>query len=413
MTASRSEQPRRLAVLTPYAVAPPRHGPQIRVAGILGHLGPGWEVSHFSQSVQRSDLPFPPRRVQGGPHWVEHRMLDPISIGWLVGLTKLVHFPAVYADRLLALAPRRPVRRALAEADAVLVSPHYQFAWVRRHTPEGTPIVVDCHCIEADVWPSKGDAFTRRLNEAIRAGELDAWRRADCVFATCDGEAELIRSLGAREVVVVPNAADVERITPVATPDERRRERARLGLDPDAVIGLFIGSSGWANVEAAEILAGLAPELRAAGIETVVAGRVGIGRPPTEGCSWVGEVEDVAPWLRAADIALCPLEHGSGTSLKVVEYLAAGLPLVTTAVGARGLGLTDGREALFAEPHEFPAAVRRLVEDSGLRTRLGEAARAHAVARFSWSAAGTTAAATFERLLAAPRPSVTSAAPAR
>src|SRR5258707_4510393 len=75
---------RLLVALTPYAVAPPRHGPQIRLAGELGNLGEGWRVVHFSQSIQRTDLPWPPRTVQGGERWVEHRLRDPVAAAWLV-----------------------------------------------------------------------------------------------------------------------------------------------------------------------------------------------------------------------------------------------------------------------------------------------------------------------------------------
>jgi glycosyltransferase involved in cell wall biosynthesis len=398
-----SEPSRRLAVLTPYAVAPPRHGPQIRVAGILGNLGPGWEVAHFSQSVQRTDLPWPPRHVQGGPRWVETRMRDPLSIAWLVGLTKLVNYPAVYADRLLALAPRRAVREAIESADAVLVSPHYQFRWVRRHTPASIPVIVDCHCIEAEVWGPRESRLSKRLAADIEAGELDAWRRADCVFATCETEADYIRSVGASEVVIVPNAADVDRFRPVQSGAERIAERARLNLPAEELIAVFVGSSGYANVEAADIITRQAPDLRRAGVEVFVAGRVGAGRESVEGCTFVGEVPDVVPWLRAADIALCPLEYGSGTSLKTVEYLAAGLPLVTTDVGVRGLSVTDGQEALVTTSDQFPSAVATLVADPLLRERLGAAARAHAVNHFSWAAAGETAAGVFGRLAAGQR----------
>jgi glycosyltransferase involved in cell wall biosynthesis len=389
---------RRLAVLTPYAVAPPRHGPQVRVAGILDNLGPDWDVVHFSQSLQRTDLPWPPKHVRGGPHWVETRMRDPLSFAWLVGMSKLARYPAVYADRLLSLGPRRDVKAALASADAVLVSPHYQFRWVRRHTPAGVPIVVDCHCVEAEVWKARTSRITRAINDEIRRGELEAWRCADCVFATRAEEADYIREIGAREVVVVPNAADVERIRPVSGPDERALERDRLGLPTDKLLAIFVGSSGYSNVEAADIIAGQAADLARAGVAVVVAGRVGIGRESADGLRWVGEVDDVADWLRAADIALCPLEQGSGTSLKAVEYLAAGLPLVTTAVGVRGLSVTDEREALVVATADFPRAVARLVEDAALRERLGAAARAHAVEHFSWQAAGRTAAAVLARL---------------
>lgn len=389
---------RRLAVLTPYAVAPPRHGPQVRVAGILGHLGPAWDVAHFSQSLQRTDLPWPSKHVRGGPDWVETRMRDPLSFAWLVGMSKLAGYPAVYADRLLSLGPRRDVRAALSSADAVLVSPHYQFRWARRHTPPGVPVVVDCHCIEAEVWKARGSSLTRAINQEIRRGELEAWAQADCVFATRSEEADYIRGLGAREVVVVPNAADVDRVRPAADREERARERERLGLAGDRLLAVFHGSSGYANVEAADIIARQAPEYASAGVDVVVAGRVGVGRAPVEGCRWVGEVDDVAPWLRAADIALCPLEQGSGTSLKAVEYLAAGLPLVSTPVGVRGLSVRDRSEALVVPSADFPGAVRQLTEDAALRERLGAAARAHAVAHFSWAAAGTAAAEALARL---------------
>lgn len=388
---------RRLVALTPYAVAPPRHGPQIRVAGVLGNLGPGWEVEHFSQSIQRTDLPIPPASVRGGERWVEHRMRDPLSAAWLIGLGKLGGYPAAYADRLLALAPRRRVRAALASADAVLVSPHYQFPWVRRHTPPEVRIAVDCHCIEGDLWPERTARWTRRVAREIREGEIAAWRAADMVFATCEEEAERIRAAGARDVVVVPNGVDVQRFG-AADAEQRAAERLRLGLNVAGLIAVFVGSAGYENVNAMTPLQRQAAGYAAAGVHVVVVGRVGIGREPASNITWTGEVADVVPWLRAADIAVCPLTGGSGTSLKTVEYLAAGLPLVSTPVGARGLGLQDGVHALVREIADFPAAVATLAGDAPLRARLGAAARAHAERHFDWASIGALAASSLERL---------------
>src|SRR5439155_438951 len=84
-----------------------------------------------------------------------------------------------------------------------------------------------------------------------------------------------------------------------------------------------------------------------AGVRVVVVGRCGLGRTPVDNVLIVGEVPDVADYLRASDLALCPLVSGSGTSLKTIEYLAAGLPLVSTEVGVRYLGLRpDGAPAV-------------------------------------------------------------------
>jgi glycosyltransferase involved in cell wall biosynthesis len=384
--------------MTPYAVFPPRHGPQVRLAGLLGNLGDGWEITHFSQSIQRTDLPWPPATLRAGPHWVEHRMRDPISAAWLVGLSKVGHYPAAYADRLLALFPRRHIRRALARADAVLVSPHYQFPWVRRHTPSTTPIVVDIHSIDADVWPARRAAWTRMVAREIREGEQRAWAAADMVFATSEEDAEVARRAGARRSVIVPNGVDVDRFAPAKGADERLQLRRLLGL-PDGPLAIFVGSGGYANVNAVAIIERQQEEFATAGIAVVVVGRVGQGRAASGAVTFSGEVADVAAYLRAADIAICPLLDGSGTSLKSVEYLASGVPVVSSPVGVRGLGVVDGVSAIVRDVEEIPAAAARVLADPDLARRLGEEGRQLAVDRFSWPGIGATAATALGRLV--------------
>jgi starch synthase len=73
--------------------------------------------------------------------------------------------------------------------------------------------------------------------------------------------------------------------------------------------------------------------------------------------------------------------------LKVYEYLAAGMPVVATAVGQIPSILEDGRTGLMvppADPAAFAAALIRLAGDPALRERLGGRARAAAVGRYSW-----------------------------
>lgn len=394
---------RRLVVFTPYACAPPRHGPQMRIAGLLRHLGPHWEVEHYSQSIQRTDLPWPPRSVRGGERWVEHRLRDPVSAAWLVGVAKLTGYPPVYADRLLSLVPRPRLKRALAYADVVVVSPHYQYRWVRSHAPSGLPIVVDCHAIEHLVWPPRRRWWTRVFSTEIATGEIEAWRHANVVFATCEKEAEIIRGVGASRVEVVPNGVDTRRIRPADGEEERTAIRRQLGISPEAIVALFVGSAGYANRHAVDVLEERAAALAALGIEVHVVGRVGIGRRPRRGMRFWGEVPDVAPWLRSADIALCPLlnEGGTnGTSLKTVEYLAAGLPVVGTPAGVRGLPVRNGVEALVCPLDDLVAAVGTLGSDAPRRRALGLAARELAERHLSWERIGARATAVLDDLAA-------------
>ena len=73
---------------------------------------------------------------------------------------------------------------------------------------------------------------------------------------------------------------------------------------------------------------------------------------------------------------------------KIGQALSLGLPIVTTSIGAEGMGLENEREVLVADdPRAFAAAVLRLYHDSDLWSRLSSAGREHILANFSESAA--------------------------
>ena len=107
--------------------------------------------------------------------------------------------------------------------------------------------------------------------------------------------------------------------------------------------------------------------------------------------------------LGVADAALNPMRWGSGTNLKMFDYALAGVPLVSSAFGNRGVDFVPGRDFLQAEPDEVPAALRTLraeaEETIDARTR---AARAHVEERFAWRtiAAAWRANPAFQSLLA-------------
>ncbi len=77
-------------------------------------------------------------------------------------------------------------------------------------------------------------------------------------------------------------------------------------------------------------------------------------------------------------IVLVPLRAGSGVRLRIVEAWAAGIPVVTTAIGGEGLVTVDGDGAALAEtPHAFALAVAALAADGSLRSRLVARGREH------------------------------------
>jgi len=88
----------------------------------------------------------------------------------------------------------------------------------------------------------------------------------------------------------------------------------------------------------------------------------------------VGFVEDLSPVLWDARMMVVPLRYGAGLKGKIVTALAHGLPVITTSIGAEGMGLTDGVDVIIAdEPGEFAAAIERLNTDDALWASLSRA----------------------------------------
>lgn len=96
-----------------------------------------------------------------------------------------------------------------------------------------------------------------------------------------------------------------------------------------------------------------------------------------ERAHFVGEVENVAPWLSAADIFVLP-SLWEGLPIALLEAMAMGLPVLASNVDGVPEAVEDGRTGLLAapgKPEELAAGLRRLIDDPDLRRRLGEGAR--------------------------------------
>jgi glycosyltransferase involved in cell wall biosynthesis len=101
-----------------------------------------------------------------------------------------------------------------------------------------------------------------------------------------------------------------------------------------------------------------------------------------------GPVDDAIRELARAKVAVVPVLAGSGTRLKILEAWAAGVPVVSTTLGAEGLGARDGESLLLADGGPaFAEAVSRLLACMDLRQRVGAAGRLLLEKEFTWEAA--------------------------
>jgi glycosyltransferase involved in cell wall biosynthesis len=102
-----------------------------------------------------------------------------------------------------------------------------------------------------------------------------------------------------------------------------------------------------------------------------------------------GTVDDVRPFYAAAVAAVVPIRSGSGTRLKILEAMAAGVPVVSTRLGVEGIEAEDNVHLLLADSGpEIAAAVGRVASSSETRNRLSQAARALVCRVYDWSVIG-------------------------
>lgn len=223
-----------------------------------------------------------------------------------------------------------------------------EFEWIF----EANPMIkwvfdtIDLHYVrlarEAELFKTKK---LMRKSARFKKLELAIASKADLTLTVTDDERKLLKEQGVKNVAVIPNIHESHHLTEY--PEFSQRE----GL-------LFIGSYHHPpNVDAVKwlveeimpivwerhripvTLLGNAPGKEVKALETDLV------KVP-------GYVKDIEPYFANHRVFVAPLRYGAGMKGKIGQSLAYKLPIVTTAIGAEGVGLTHGLDVLIAEDKE-------------------------------------------------------------
>ena len=284
----------------------------------------------------------------------------------------------------------RCVRRLLQlHRPALVVVTSIWAYWPLRRLKRRPPVVLDAHDVLAGAIEERfgaGHPFTR----LVAAWEGRVVRRVDHVFACSDlDRQQFIARYGVspERVSTVPNGVDIAAWQ--AAPEGAVDAEVEALLQGATVL-FFMGKLDYQpNREALQFLArnvmpALEREADGTTYRLLVCGGPAPATAPHPAMVLAGRVPDVAPYVRRADICLAPIFTGSGTRLKILEYLAAGKPVVSTSKGAEGIEGAAGVEFELAEAEDFAAAVRRLAADPAAARRMGEAGRQRVAQQYDW-----------------------------
>ncbi|MEX1025184.1 MAG: glycosyltransferase family 4 protein [Planctomycetota bacterium] len=259
---------------------------------------------------------------------------------------------------------------------------------VRALPPGRTPVLLHHHKLDRVLYELlTRDAGPKRHVDLFKLARLEreATRRFPKQLFCSREDADLFRATHPRvEPFVLPSGFDPDVFAP-APFDER---------DPSRL--LFLGSMDYGpNVDGArwlieDVLPRLSSALPSVKIELVGA-NPGAAVRALAGTrvEVTGRVADVRPHLATAGALVVPLSIGGGTRLKIVEALAMDTPVISTTIGAEGLGLEHGRHLLTADDGEsFARAVLELVGDRSAARRLAETGGSFVRERFPWPRLG-------------------------
>jgi glycosyltransferase involved in cell wall biosynthesis len=255
---------------------------------------------------------------------------------------------------------------------------------------DGVPAVLRAHNLE-HLWLARyADrtknpvvrAFARRQVARMERAETELCGRCRLVLAIRDEEAEVLRRLAPRtRVETVPLGIDMDRYRPRDPADPPAV--ALIGSwdwPPNADGGRMFLERGWARVRARVPAA----RLRVVGKRMTPTFAEAARRA---GAEVVGYVDDMAVEFARAALMVVPLWMGTGVRVKIVEALAARVPVVTTTIGAEGLGLADGVHAAFADtPEALGDAVAALLEQPERARALADAGYERVRAEYSLAA---------------------------
>lgn len=387
--------------IAPYPVTPAIRGGALAIhqanMAVSSHL----RIRLVSQGLRRDEWRTLFRRRREFFHtatYQERRIVSPLAVllGYASG--QRAGGSMLSADRTFR-SIRSPFLDALfTSADLIQVEHPWQVPSIAELNDKRRPLIMVAHNVECLV--AEQVTSPRREVEAIRQREREAVALSDAVIAfTDDDRRELIGQSGAdpSKVHVIPLGVDTGRIRP-ATPEAKARAKAVLGLEGKRV-ALFVGSLYEPNVEAVSALVEIASKLDRKDLVFLVVGRVGERFRSTERVRVTGGVDDVAPYFAAADLAVNPMRSGGGMQVKLLEFLAAGLPTVTTPVGIRGVAAVSGRDLIAAELDGFAEAIGVCLNDESCAAEMGRSGRRLVEDQYGWSAIGRARVALYERLV--------------
>lgn len=380
---------KKIVVTSTFPIYPPNGGGQSRIFNLYKNIAKEYDVEvvsftstddkYFSDDIYLNmrETRIPKSQLHQIEEWkTEKRIGIPVTD---ITMPKNAFLTEKYGLEL---------ERAIKESDIAVISHPYLLYEAQRYL-NNKPFIYDAQDVEYII--KEGMLPKCKESEVLLKTVYDIEREC-CIkskfIMTCSEEDRQkiseIYEVSIDKIVVIPNGADTKSIK-FTNMEERLKNKKRLGLEKEK-LALFMGSWHKPNLDACEYIFKYAE--KTLDIKYLLVGSQCLyfkNKKIPSNIGLLGVIEDNVKQavFDIVDVALNPMMSGSGTNLKMFDYMAAGIPILTTEFGARGI---DNKDCFVVSPID---TMDRMIYTTLGRTDLNimvNGAREYVEGNFEWNA---------------------------
>lgn len=272
----------------------------------------------------------------------------------------------------------------IVQLEGLYLSPYVKT--IRAHSK--ARIVMRSHNVESEIWQRLADnhpfglkkKYLQLLVNRLRQYEISQINDFDAHVPITPRDQEWFLQMGARvPVKTIPTGIDPAKYIP---------DHSQVHF-PSVFI---FGSLDWRPNQEGILwfIEQVWPKVvkRNEGLKLFIAGRSApewMNRLKGRSIEMVGEVDSALDFYKSKAIMAVPLLSGSGMRIKIIEALAMEKPIVSTCIGAEGLGCKSGKHLLIADkPDQFANAIQRCLDDVNLCFQLGKDGRRFVETKYNY-----------------------------
>jgi polysaccharide biosynthesis protein PslH len=373
----------KILMLTPYLPYPDSSGGQIRTQNLLKHLRHEHDITLFALIKKNDEKKYIPILEKDFCHEVKvfNRPEKPWSIGNIIR-TGFSCKPFLVV-RNFSREAKKAIALELSQNHYDLI--HVETFYAMPHLPPTkTPVVLVDQTIEYEVYHhyvhQKAPFILRPLLNIdvakLKYWERFYWRQADKVIAVSEEDKNAMTSLEPTlNVSIVPNGVNLDFFKP------------KSNWKSDNPIILFVGNFHWLqNTEAAESLINEILPLVREEVSRVKLMIVGQHQPESllnQASDTViiknlpeNDTEGIVAAYNQSTVFVSPIKGPGGTRLKNLAAMASQLPIVSTSVGVRGLGVRNNEHVMIKNsPKTMAEAIIHLIKEPKMAKRMALSAR--------------------------------------